>query len=158
MYKIRDGLRELIIEGDILSESTSKDPSKVRWITFKLFKTNSGVYVVSRVGYSKIFHTEDCDLVSRNHLSAELAENMPDGEYSPCHKCDPVWFNPDGIYPEKPRYHSQVCQSARGVVEYLQKEDEKGVIYMTNVSRNLLERASLVDDGIRKAYMTEVIS
>lgn len=158
MHKIRDGLRELIIEGELLSESSSKEPGKERWISFKLFKTYSGVYVVSRVGYSMLFHAEDCEVVSRNHLSAELAENMSEGEYAPCRKCDPVWFDPNGIFPEKPRYHSQVCQSARGVVEYLQQEDKKGATYMTNVSRKLLELASENDEGIRKAYMTEVIS
>lgn len=158
MHKIKDGLRELIIEGDLLSQSTSKAPGKDRWIEFKLFKTYSGVYVVSRVGYSMLFHAEDCKVVERNHLSPELAENMSEGEYTPCYKCNPVWFNPDGIFPEKPRYHAQVCQSARGVLEYLQKEEPNGVVYLTNVARNLLESASQVDSGIRKAYMTEVIS
>lgn len=158
MHKIRDGLRELIIEGDLLSESTSKSVGKDRWIEFKLFKTYSGVYVVSRVGYSVLFHAEDCEVVSRNRLSAELAENMEEGEYTPCFKCNPVWFNPDGIFPEKPRHHAQVCQSARGVVEYLHKEDKTGIVFLTNVARNLLENASSVDEGIRKAYMTEVIS
>lgn len=158
MYKVRDGLRELIIEGELLSESSSEAPNKDRWIEFKLFKTYSGVYVVSRVGYSMLFHAEDCKVVERNHLSPELAENLADGDYVPCQRCLPVWFNPEGIFPEKPRYHSQVCQSAKGVLEYLNKQDPNGAVYLTNVARTLLEDASIVDTGIRKAYMTEVIS
>ena len=158
MFKIRDGLRELTIEGTLLSESSSFSPNKPRWIEFKLFKTNSGVYVISRVGYSTLFHDGTCKVVSRNHLAPVLAEDLPQGTYSPCSVCEPIWFDPNGVFPEKPRPHALVCQSADGVIEYLTKEDTNGSTYLTNVARRLLEDASAVDKGIYDAYMTEVIN
>ena len=158
MYKIKDGLRELTVEGELLSESSSYAPNKPRWIEFKLFKTYSGVYVISRVGFSTLYHDESCKVVSRNHLTPVLAEEIPQGTYSPCPTCEPIWFDPSGIFPEKPRPHALVCQTAEAVVEYLTKEDANGSSYLTNVARRLLEDASKVDKGIYDTYMTEVIS
>ena len=156
-YEIRDGVRKLIVQGELLASSSSEDKFKDRWVEFKLFRASiTGSYVVSRVGHSRLYHAEKCDIVNRNRLSAVSAEDL-DGVYKPCPKCNPNWADPEGIYPEVPRAHAQVCSTAEGVLDYLTKYDSAGSEYFTNVAKRLLEEASKVDQDIRDAYMTEVI-
>lgn len=157
-YEIRDGVRKLLVQGDLLSSSTSEDKFKDRWVEFKLFKASvTGSYVISRVGHSRLYHDDSCDVVSRNRLSAVSSEDL-NGVYKPCLKCNPNWINPEGIYPEVPRSHAQVCTTAHGVLDYLTKYDSEGSEYFTNVAKRLLEDASKVDNDIKDAYMTEVIN
>lgn len=157
-YEIKDGVRKLLVQGDLLASSTSEDKFKDRWVEFKLFKASvSGSYVISRVGHSRLFHGESCDVVSRNRLSAVSSEDL-EGVYKACLKCEPNWADPNGIYPEIPRAHAQVCSTAHGVLDYLTKYDLAGSEYFTNVAKRLLEEASKTDRDIKNAYMTEVIS
>lgn len=159
LYEITDGSRSVKVLGQLLAKSSSESGYKDRWVEFQLFKTeNSETYVVHRAGMSRIFHSESCPVVSRNHLTPRVAlEDLDPGVYSPCNKCKPNWGDPEGIYPENPRYHVQVCHSPEGVIRYLTKYDDDNSEYLTNVARVLLESASLVDTGIKNAYMGEVI-
>lgn len=156
-YEIKDGVRKLRIQGELLATSTSEEPFKDRWVEFKLFRASvTGSYVVSRVGFSRLYHTKSCEVVSRNRLSAVSSDDLV-GTFKPCSKCNPNWVDPEGIYPEVPRSHAQVCSSAEGVLEYLTKYDKSGSEYFTNVAKRLLEEASLHDEEIKDEYMTEVI-
>lgn len=156
-YKIKDGVRTLEVRGELLARSTSEDRYKDRWIEFELFRTYENVYVVSRVGRSRIYHAQDCSSVSRNRLSAVDPTTLNDRVYKGCGSCNPTFMDLDGVYPEVPRHHAQVSQTAEGVVAYLTQEDSNGSEYLTKVARNLLEEASKYDDDIYDAYMTEVI-
>lgn len=156
-YKIKDGVRTLEVRGDLLAKSSSEALYKDRWIEFELFRTYENVYVVSRVGKSRIYHSKDCSVVGRNRLSAVDPRTLNDRVYRECEQCSPSFMDMDGVYPEVPRHHAQVSQTAEGVVAYLTQEDQNGSEYLTKVARNLLEEASEIDDDIHDAYMTEVI-
>ena len=50
MFEVKDGSRILQFSGRLLGESSSKRGDSTRWIEFKLYKTENGKYILSRVG------------------------------------------------------------------------------------------------------------
>lgn len=157
VFNIKDGARTLTIHGVHLAHSSSEAVNKPRWIEFDLYRANSGVYVISRVGMSLYYHRGSCKVVERNRLSPVPEEGL-EVRAIPCQECRPPSVDPEGLYPETPRYWSQVCQNPRGVLDSLTKYDDNDTEYLTKVARRLLEKASEVDEGIRKEYLEEVIS
>lgn len=157
-YEVRDGVRTYRFNGQHLASSSSETPEKDRWVEFELYKTDDReVYIVSRIGYSRIYHGEDCEVVTRNRLSAVDPLTLVDKVYKPCHLCKPTFMDPRGVYPEVPRYHAQVCDTSDQVVNHLKKRDANDYEYLTKVARELLENASEIDEDIKDAYLVEDI-
>ena len=69
MHEVKDGSRTLQFSGKLLAESSSWRQGSYRWIEFKLYKTDNGSYILSRVGVSLIFHGAACPLVKRYGLN-----------------------------------------------------------------------------------------
>lgn len=150
-YTIRDKSRVISVIGTRLSSASSYEPGKSRWITFDLYKSESGVYVLHRVGRSKVFHTSDCDNTIKNDLSP-----VPVGELDvggiPCRLCQPDRQS-RYIFPETDRHFSTTCGHAQGVLEFLSRYDRRtGSSYYTDVSLDLIEDAAEVDEDINFAY------
>ena len=74
MHEVKDGSRTLQFNGRLLGESTSWRRGSTRWIEFKLFKTENGSYILSRVGVSLIFHGAACPLVKRYYLKEDSTD------------------------------------------------------------------------------------
>lgn len=155
-YEAKDGVRTLKFKGTLLAESSSRFGNRPRWVEFRLYRTPKGTYVLSRVGVSIYYHSVDCSVVSRNKLSAMDEMDVAD-YYVPCVECRPSRVDPEGIYPETPRYWAQTADYADLVVEALMKYDENGIKYLTNVASRLLASASKVDQDIHEAFSVEVI-
>ena len=60
MFEVKDGARTLQFSGKLLGESSSYRPNSNRWIEFRLYRTQSGSYVLSRIGVSLIYHGAAC--------------------------------------------------------------------------------------------------
>lgn len=155
-YVVKDGVRTREFQGELLAVSSSNDSRKERWIEFQLYRTLSNQYVVARTGFSRIYHSASCDVVSRNHLSPVDGLEL-DAGYIPCPRCRPFRGDVEGVFPETPRHAAWVCTDPLGVVSSLMKEDRNGVEYLTNVARRLLEDASDVDPDIEDAYLVDRI-
>jgi hypothetical protein len=155
-YIVRDGVRKRPLEGVKLAESSSRLPNKDRWVEFTLYKTTTGVYVLSRVGRSLTYHGKDCYTVARNKLSPVDGLELS-GDYVPCPKCRPDRGDIDGVFPETPRYAAWSCQDPVGVISLLMKEDENGTEYLTNVARRLLMDASEADSKIKYYFENDRI-
>lgn len=150
-YHIRDKSRALTVEGDHLASSSSFKPSKVRWITFDLYRSHSGIFVLHRVGKSRVFHSSDCDNTVNNNLEPCLLIDL-DSSWKPCVLCSP---NEESAYvfPETDRYFVTRCDSAEGVLEFLSRYDSRtDSVYYTDVSLDLIEDAAEVDNDISIAY------
>lgn len=155
-YSVKDGTRELRFTGTRLSASSSRIGDKPRWVEFELYVTQKGSYVLSRVGKSIYYHGDDCYTVTRNRLSA-VDESDLAVEAIPCPECKPARINPEGVYPETPRYWAQSSDSPQGVIASLMQYDENQTEYLTNVARRLLEDASEVDARISDAFYVDNI-
>jgi hypothetical protein len=155
MLEVKDGSRTLQFSGKKLGESTSWRPGSNRWIEFKLYKTDNGSYILSRIGVSLVFHTASCPLVKRYGLQ-EIAVDDLNRDATPCPECQPTLEAPV-VFPEKYRYWAQVSEDADAVLEALYKYDDGGARYLTKVAQRVLEEASVNDANIDMIYHIELI-
>ena len=155
MYEVKDGARTLQFNGSLLGKSTSWRRGSTRWIEFELYRTESGSYVLSRVGVSLVYHGAACRLVHTYKLQeisyAKLVNNS-----IPCELCGPD-ESASLVFPEKHRYWAQVSEEPEAVLEALYKYDDGGARYLTNVAQRLLETAAEKDSAIDSIYKIEVI-
>lgn len=150
-YYVRDREQTLEFTGVLLAESSSRVGDRPRWVEFKLYRTSKGVYVLSRVGVSVLFHSEKCEVVSRNKLAAVAEEKVP-GVYVSCPDCRPSRISTDSIYPETPRYWALHTDDASKIIVNLQKKDSDNIGYLTHVASRLLVAAARNDSGIQDAF------
>ncbi len=155
MYEVRDGARTLQFSGQLLAKSSSRKKDSIRWIEFELYKTDSGSYILSRVGVSMVFHGAACALVKRYGLQEAPILDL-DINSLPCEECEPD-ESAVLVFPEKYRYWAQVSEEPSAVLDALYKYDNGGARYLTNVAQRLLEEASVKDPKIAKAYRFEII-
>jgi hypothetical protein len=155
MHEVKDGSRTLQFNGRLLGESSSWRRGSTRWIEFKLYKTENGSYILSRVGVSIVFHTPTCPLVKRYGLKEGDSENLS-VDAIPCEECSPSYDLPI-IFPETDRNWAQVSDDPDAVLDALYKYDSGGARYLTNVAQRLLEKASVNDQRIELLYRVEVI-
>lgn len=156
-YSVRDKYQILQFSGTKLSESTSQEPNKTRWVEFELYCTFSGIYIVGRKGASIVFHNESCDTVYRNHLSPISVDELP-LFYVPCDKCKPSRIAaPDGVFPETARYWAAKSRNPQDIIDALMQSDDNQVTYLTKVAAELLERAAQLDPVIKEAFEVKVI-
>jgi hypothetical protein len=155
MHEVKDGLRTLQFEGKLLGKSSSYQRGSTRWIEFYLYKTESGSYVLSRIGVSLIYHGAACPLVKRYGLQ-EISFGLLERDSIPCTDCRPS-FEAELVFPEKHRYWAQVSEEPSSVLEALYKYDQGGARYLTKVAQRLLESASAKDSAIESIYRIEVI-
>jgi hypothetical protein len=155
MYEVKDGARTLQFNGTLLGKSTSWRRGSTRWIEFELYKTESGSYILSRIGVSTVFHGAACSLVKRYGLSEAHYSSLRN-DAIPCEECGPT-EEADLIFPEKHRYWAQVSDEPEAVLDALYKFDDGGARYLTNVAQRLLEAAADKDKSIDSIYRVEVI-
>lgn len=155
MFEVKDGSRTLQFNGALLAESSSWRKDSTRWIEFKLYRTESGSYILSRIGVSIIFHGAACPLVKKYGLQEAPVSTLTD-ESLACPDCMPD-ESTDLIFPEKNRYWAQVSEGSEAVLDALYKYDDGGARYLTNVAQRLLERASDNDRNIFEIYSVEII-
>jgi hypothetical protein len=154
-YSIKDGSRTLQFNGILLGKSSSYRRDSTRWIEFYLYKTESGSYVLSRIGVSLVYHGAACPLVDKYGLQ-EVSFSSIDDRSIPCLECDPT-EEAELVFPEKHRYWAQVSEEANAVLDALYKYDQGGARYLTNVAQRLLEDSAKNDLQIDNIYKIEVI-
>jgi len=156
MFEVKDGSRTLQFSGQLLGESSSQRGDGTRWIEFKLYRTENGSYILSRIGVSLVFHAATCALVRRYGLSeAESSQLEPDA--TPCEECRPDKTMPL-LFPEKDRTWAQVSDDPEPVLDALYKFDPNGgARYLTKVAQRLLEQAASKDPEIDRIYRVEMI-
>jgi hypothetical protein len=155
MFEVRDGARTLQFEGELLGASSSRRRNSIRWIEFKLYRTESGTYILSRIGVSLIYHSATCFLVKKYEL-ADAPVTTLNTHAIGCDTCLPTRQAPL-VYPEKYRYWAQVSEEPEAVLNSLYKFDDLGARYLTWVARQVLEEAAKNDDRIDSIYRFEQI-
>lgn len=155
MLEVKDGDRTLQFNGKLLAKSSSKRRDSTRWIEFELYRTESGSYILSRIGVSLVFHGAACTLVKRYGLQEKSNTALEIGAI-PCEECQPDDML-DLIFPEKYRHWAQISEKADAVLEALYKYDDNGARYLTGVAQRLLQEAARVDSKVADVYNYEII-
>ncbi len=155
MFEVKDGSRTFQFNGRLLGESSSRYADSLRWIEFQLYKSESGSYIISRIGVSIVFHGAACFLVKKYNLTEGLPENLRPSAY-PCLECSPS-KNLPFVFPEKDRTWAYVTDDPQDVIDALYKYDDKNNGYLTNVAKRLLESATKNDENLDMVYRLETI-
>lgn len=155
MFEVKDGARTLQFNGTLLGKSSSWRKDSTRWIEFELYRTESGSYILSRIGVSLVFHGAACQLVKRYGLHEANFESLEEAAL-PCLECNPS-EEAELVFPEKYRYWAQVSDKPDAVLDALYKYDDNGARYLTEVAKRLLQETSKVDKGIAKIYNIEIV-
>jgi hypothetical protein len=155
MIEVKDGARTLQFNGKLLGKSSSWRRGSTRWIEFELYRTESGSYILSRIGVSLIYHGASCALVKRYGLT-EIAFEELSRDALACEDCSPT-EEADLVFPEKHRHWAQVSDEPTAVLDALYKFDDGGARYLTNVAQRLLEDAAKADEKIASVYKFEII-
>ena len=155
MFEVKDGTRTLQFKGKELAKSSSWRRGSTRWIEFELYRTESGSYILSRIGVSLVFHGAACRLVQTYKLQ-EFPYGSLVKDAIPCEICGPN-EQASLVFPEKHRYWAQVSEEPDAVLDALYKFDDGGARYLTNVAQRLLEAAAEKDSAIDSIYKVEVI-
>ena len=155
MFSVKDGDRTLQFNGTLLAKSTSERRGAYRWIEFELYRTESGSYILSRIGVSLIFHGAACSLVTKYRLNDAPSYELKDNAI-PCEECQPD-KSLDFVSPEKYRYWAQVSDTPEAVLDALYKYDSNDARYLTSVAQRLLQEAAKVDSEIAEVYNYEII-
>jgi hypothetical protein len=155
VIEVKDGARTLQFNGRLLGKSSSWRRGSTRWIEFELFRTDSGSYILSRIGVSLVYHGSACTLVKRYGLTEVSFEELH-RDAIPCPDCEPT-AEADLVFPEKHRHWAQVSEEPAAVLDALYKYDDGGARYLTNVAQRLLEEASKNDEKILDTYKYEII-
>lgn len=158
MINVKDGHRILQFEGSEIGFSTSQRKDADRWIEFTLYRTNENKkYILSRVGFSKIYHLPDCVIAERSKLDESPRGDLRPGDVA-CEECHPDLSDFPLVSFEKEKHWARVYSTPEEVIEGLTKVNlRSGDRYMTSVARRLLEDAGAVDDDIYDSYSVEII-
>jgi hypothetical protein len=136
--------------GQLLASSDSRRNGAHRWISFSLYRSTGGSYVLARVGHSTLYHSPSCDVVSRNRLEV----GTPPTGGVPCEECHP---DPDGpVCPEQPRHWAAIIKDAPGVLKALQRSNGEQQ-YVTKVAARLVEQAAVKDRALAEAWSVQVV-
>jgi hypothetical protein len=155
VIEVKDGARTLQFNGRLLGKSSSWRRGSTRWIEFELYRTESGSYILSRIGVSLVYHGSACTLVKRYGLS-EISFDELHRDAISCSDCNPT-EEAELVFPEKHRHWAQVSEEPNAVLDALYKYDDGGARYLTNVAQRLLEEASKNDEKILDIYKFEII-
>lgn len=158
-WSVRDSARRTLeFEGEKLAEVSSERAHSPRWTEMKLYRTDSGKYVLSKVGRSRVLHDPSCTAINDklNLFVDEFPEGDPERDKFDLHTCIGETYYIDEIVVEETRYWAFVSESAHDIVKTLHK-NEGGVRSLPRMSANLLEEAVPKDAEIAEAFTVERI-
>ena len=155
-WNVRDDGRVITFEGVRLAEITSKRPNASRWTDMALYRTDSGKYVLTKIGRTIVLHDPACpEIVKRlNLFMDEYPEGDPERDGFDLHPCIGETYYMDEILVEQTRYWAFIADSSDAVVEALHK-NEGGVRFLPRMSIRLLDEAILRDTDLALAYTRE---
>ncbi len=158
MIEVRDGHRILKFEGERIGFSSSKHRDSLRWIEFTLYKTTgNGRYVISRVGYTKLYHLPECEIAERSKLDETNRAEVREDDH-PCEVCQPHLSDFPFVSFEREKHWARDYATPEEVIDALMSVDRKNNNrFMTAVARRLLDDAGAVDDAVYDAVNVEVI-
>jgi hypothetical protein len=154
-YQVRDGARIMAFDGVCIAKVSSRRPSSPRWTELELYRTDTGKYVLAKIGRSVVVHAPGCPRLF-GHLP-KFVEEHPDQvpengfEYD---ECVPEEYDFNTLLVEQTRFWALVADAASAIVNELHTV-KGGVRVLPRMAVNLLEAAALIDGQIADAFYIE---
>jgi hypothetical protein len=161
--EVLNGGRKFTFTGQLLSRVSSERTHAPRWTVMELFKTVRGVYIVHRVGMSRVYHSPDCAVAATNRLAYghELKDGPPSrealGNMTPCNVCRPLASDPSATMRfERERHWAGVAETPESAIEMMHRTND-GQRSLPWICENLITEAGKKDAAIADAYAVETI-
>lgn len=147
--------QELVFKGELLGSTSSWTEAKGRWHEVYIYKTESGQYVVSKIGRSDVFHDRSCRRVKMG--GEDLVPTVIDKTLMdilvPCERCRPHLAEGNNVLLEPDKCWAQVAPTPTGAIATLYHRDGDDVKYIPTMSRLLLNDVMQKDVPLREAYV-----
>jgi len=163
-YRVMNHLEVIEFNGRLIATASTERQDDPRWTEIKIYRTDSGRYVVHRTGRSVVYHHLDgpCNF----GIATRGRDLPPDAE--PCRptnkrqgrSClppamDADAFDPDATYEMEMDLHSADVCEAEDVPRKL-SQFRGGNEVMSSVSRRALQTAVDADPDLRAALTAQV--
>jgi hypothetical protein len=157
-WSVRDGARIVTFDGVCLAEISSARSGVARWTDMALYLTNSGKYVMTKVGRSKVLHEPGCSAIKGklNLFMDEFPDGDPERDGFEFHTCVGESYYMDNLLVEQTRYWVFIGDSAQALVDSLYRNSD-GMRFIPRMNIMLIEEAMLKDNAIAEAYQVERI-
>jgi hypothetical protein len=157
IYRVPNHLEVFEFDGQLISSASTERTDDPRWTELNIYRTDSGRYVIHRVGKSVVYHARGGPC---NFGVATPGEDLPD-DAEPCRRCRPPAtddpdFNPRDHYELEQDFHSAVVCTGPEVPQRLTRRGENRATgapedFMSSVSRRALQGAIDHDPDLRAA-------
>ena len=163
-FVVRDGYRRIGFSGDLLAKASSKRPGVWRWTELALYRTANGVYILQKVGASRVMHVRDCPEVVDNlprFQAVYPGEDPDDDEFLFC-DCVPDIYDFPSLLVESDRHWAQIndddpVRLIKSLMRYkVDKKTGTRTYWFPRASSKLLEQAAELDWGIAAAYHSSI--
>ena len=155
-YQVRDGVRLVSFDGVKLAEVSSQRSTSPRWTELTLYRTDTGRYVLSKIGRTVVLHMPGCPSIIGNlnrFVDDHPGEDPDEAPWEP-HVCVAADADIDELLVEETRYWAVVADTAADIIGHLHRKDG-GVTVLPRLSVNLLEQAAQVDADIADGFYVE---
>lgn len=151
--EVRDGARRITFEGQLIGSSSSRRHGSPRWSEYKLYRTDSGTYVLEKVGRSIVVHMPACsDIVNPlNRFESDHPGEDPTNGWWFCENCTAHGYNITALLVENDRNWVTITEEPREVIEALYRR-KGGARSLQRISISLLEQAARADEKISAAF------
>jgi hypothetical protein len=162
-FKVRDGTTRVIeFEGERLAEVSSRRSGSPRWTELRLYRTQSGVFVLEKVGASVVVHAPGCPEIlpgaTLPRFQAEYpGEDPANDSWWWCESCGArAAQDMTALLVEQPRFWAIISETPDEIVDSLYRR-KGGARTMPRMSLVLLEDAAKSSPEILDSYRSEVL-
>lgn len=160
-FSVRDGAtRKIEFDGHLLAEISSRRSGSPRWTELRLYRSESGLFVLEKVGRSVVIHAPKCPEILPDSpplprfQSVHPGEDPGDGSYWFCDTCAPK--NITSVLIEADRHWALVSETPEEIVESLYRRNG-GARSLPRMAIDLLEEAATASPELLDAYQVEVL-
>lgn len=153
LHSVWNGYEEIQFNGEKIAHSSTETKDSVRWIEIEIYRTQSGRYVIHRIGVSLVYHMGRAKNGSQcvgKGVKTRLGDL--DVDYVPCKDCKPPRLMTNGyqddqnmmVFAEHDRHTADVCRHDE-VHDRLKVRPYRGEPFLSSPARKALDQAVAAD-------------
>lgn len=151
-FTVQDEYRTMRFDGALIAHASSRRYNVWRWTDLNLYRTTEGVYVLEKIGASRVLHVPSCAGRETLPRFQEVYPGRdPDEDEFEYDDCVPDVFDFPSLRVEADRPWFQISEEPSMVVNALMRH--RGASrWLPRASTQLLTQAADVDPAVRAAY------
>ncbi|HET9131835.1 MAG TPA: hypothetical protein VFO86_12850 [Terriglobia bacterium] len=149
LHSVFNAYEEIQFNGVRLAHQTTETPDSVRWFEIEIFRTESGKYIIHRIGVSLVYHMMNGPCVGRG---TPTRFDKLNNDAMPCLTCKPPLEVDDDlsytVSAEQDRHSAQVCRGDE-IQQRLMVRPSRGDAFLSSPARKALDQAIAADPSLQ---------